>query len=109
MNQRIRCRLALVVVGTMLSSFPGGNSAFSEGPSPSRAPELLRRELYARTVELAWLSWQRGEVTRAQELLKSTEPGLRSWEYDYLLRAFDGSDRRFEIRSGGKLWGGCGT
>lgn len=71
----------------------------------SQAPDLLRRQLYARTIESAWLSWQRGEVERARALLQQSDPELRSWEHDYLQHEFERSQRMFEVSSYGKPMG----
>jgi WD40 repeat protein len=76
---------------------------FAEADSlQTKADSEPSRQFYARTIELAWLTWQKGDVERARALLLETWPAHRSWEFDYLERQFDRPLKQFRVRAFGK-------
>ena len=76
---------------------------FAKGDSfETKADSEPSRQFYARTIELAWLIWQRGDVERARALLLETWPAHRGWEFDYLQRQFDRPVKQFQVQAFGK-------
>src|SRR5262249_43561623 len=82
----------LAAVGSLVGGFAGvlweWQRAEGEYHKAIELAEAKERTAYARAVALAYAEWRAGNAGTAERILNDCRPGLRGWEWHYLLRLF---------------------